>query len=139
MRISDWSSDVCSSDLHVGWFQAVGHRIIPVTPFSVQVLGGKGESEMATELAIPVDDDRGEFGIVGPRAPVEVVGADGRPGVVDYAGLGMHVDRDSCVILQAVDRDSVGELPQQVTHRSAATLQLRESSDRKSTRLNSSH
>src|SRR3546814_7100443 len=28
MRISDWSSDVCSSDLIFGWFAAAGGKII---------------------------------------------------------------------------------------------------------------
>ena len=42
--------------------------------------------------------------VVGPRAAVEVVGADRGPLVVDDADLGVHVDRGAGVVLQAVER-----------------------------------
>ena len=47
----------------------------------VEVLGGQGEPERRGAYVVPaaVDHDRGQLGVVGPRAAVEVVGADAWP------------------------------------------------------------
>ena len=86
---------------HAGRLDAVGHRVVGV---AVEVLGGQRQPQRPGVVAGGVDHDRGQLGVVGPRAPVEVVGADRRPGVVDDAGLGVHVDRRARVVLDAVDR-----------------------------------
>ncbi len=42
-----------------------------------------------------------------PRAPVEIVGADHHPEVVDHRDLGVHVDGCSLCVLEVVHRDSL--------------------------------
>ena len=74
---------------------------------AVEVLGGEGEPQAPRVVARRVEHDRRQLGVVGPRAAVEVVGADRGPGVVDDAGLGVHVDRGAGVVLDAVDGDPV--------------------------------
>ncbi len=54
-----------------------------------------------------VVDGAAEFGVVGPRTEVDVVGPDRGPHVVDHAHLGVDVDGRSGVVLQAVHRDPV--------------------------------
>ncbi len=49
-----------------------------------------------------VQDGAAEFGVVGPGAAVDVVGAHRGPDVVDDAGFGVDVDGGAAVVLQAV-------------------------------------
>ena len=48
-----------------------------------------------------------QLGVVGPRAPVHVVGPDHQPHVVDDADLGVHVDRSAVVVLEVAHEDAV--------------------------------
>ena len=108
---------------HAGRLHAVRHRVLGVV--AVEVLGGQRQPQRPGVVAGGVDHDRGQLGVVGPGAAVEVVRADGRPGVVDDAGLGVHVDRRALVVLDPVDGDPVGRDPRHVEHRAPPPQELR--------------
>jgi hypothetical protein len=44
---------------------------------------------------------------VGPRTPVEVVGADNQEDVVDDTHLGVDIDRCFVFVFEVVDRDAI--------------------------------
>src|SRR3546814_18396822 len=48
MRISDWSSDVCSSDLYVGAQRGIEARIVPPTGLPMTLLPGRGIARRLT-------------------------------------------------------------------------------------------
>src|SRR3546814_11225804 len=52
MRISDWSSDVCSSDLHSTFFGPLKYAILPQHLEEDEVLAGTGWVEAGTYIAI---------------------------------------------------------------------------------------
>src|SRR3546814_4008874 len=112
MRISDWSSDVCSSDLNVR--QTIGLTDKPeVSPQSVydmseETLGGYARLDFGTSGAIPID---GNIGVRVIKTKLSINGNQKVDGVVGPAFW---------------DSSYVSALP-------SANL------DRKSTRLNSSH
>src|SRR3954447_11328813 len=67
-------------------------------------------SRRVTWLALVVDvvdDGARELGVVGPRAPVHVVGSDHHPDVVDDAHLGVDVDARPRVVLEVADQHPV--------------------------------
>ena len=47
------------------------------------------------------------LGVVGPRSPIEIVGADNHPHVVYDAHLGVDIDGPARLRLEVVDRDAV--------------------------------
>ena len=55
---------------------------------------------------VGVEHGTRQLGVVRPRTPVQVVGADFEPHVVDHANLGVHVDRRAVHVLEVVDRDA---------------------------------
>src|SRR3546814_2453397 len=80
MRISDWSSDVCSSDLSIA---------LP----AVRAAGAKDRARMTGcghEVAVPVSDASG-----GHHAAVAALGADGRAGFQPAAGCAIAAGRFS--------------------------------------------
>ena len=112
---------------HLGRIEAVAHRRLEAT-FAhlvepVEVLGGEGEPQVAGVGL--VEDDGRELGVVGPRAAAEVVRAGAGPDVVDDADLGVDVDGDAGVVLQAVRRHAVGSDVHQPADRAVTTEQLR--------------
>src|SRR3546814_4505128 len=118
MRISDWSSDVCSSDLH--------KRCGTVT-------GGHDRS-----AAVTTGPDRSAAVRNGRRRP-QTVRADRPWSAVAGDGLGL-VDGQDMVDLHAVAGQramrvfDIGEIEAEAGRRAAVEI-----GDRKSTRLNSSH
>jgi len=62
---------------------------------------------------------------MGPGAPVDVVRPDDGPRVVDDAHLGVHVDRGTRLVLQAVDADPVSSGRIQRLQRLGAAQQVR--------------
>jgi len=54
-----------------------------------------------------IDHRARELGVVRPRSPVEIVGADDQQHVVDDAHLGVQVDRCAVRILEVVHRDAL--------------------------------
>src|SRR3546814_15800418 len=89
MRISDWSSDVCSSDLPVGVEIGID---LPHPVAAHQPLGAAGPFDAVDEVAEPVDDARELMQRIGGRADF------GQP---DIARLGPGLD----------DRNDVAERP----------------------------
>src|SRR3546814_6584238 len=76
MRISDWSSDVCSSDLPQGNFRADGKELLvggDVFPEVAEVLGGEG---MAVRPAMPLAQLQGETAAVLDLKPLQDVRHD---------------------------------------------------------------
>src|SRR3546814_3460502 len=76
MRISDWSSDVCSSDLPQGNFRADGKELLvggDVFPEVAEVLGGEG---MAVRPAMPLAQLQGETAAVLDLQPLQDVRHD---------------------------------------------------------------
>ena len=78
------------------------------------VLGGR-----VVEVAAVVDHGAGDLAVAGPGTPVEVVGADAGPAVVDDAGLGVHVDGQALLVAQAEHRDAVAARLEDRAHRQA--------------------
>ena len=76
-----------------------------------------------------LDDGAGDLGVVTPRPPVEVVGADGEPLVVDDADLRVHVDRGVVLVDQVVDRDARAAGGDERAHHVAAADRARRSRD----------
>ena len=62
---------------------------------------------LARQAPFEIDHAAADLGVVGPRATVEVVGADGHPHVVDDAHLRVHVDRGALVVREVEDRDPI--------------------------------
>src|SRR3546814_12788672 len=61
MRISDWSSDVCSSDLQEGDDQDE-RQIVPVGNVDVRLLAPRERAQIKDEIGHP-DDDEPDIGI----------------------------------------------------------------------------
>src|SRR3546814_4203837 len=136
MRISDWSSDVCSSDLLRGDFGAVDRRAV-----DAEVAADRRQVE-AGEV-----EDLGDPGVGQQRLQIgRVVAALGELHEVADAVAGGELQQAQPVASEvethglAVDgnRPAEGEAPRQV-----ASVQVNfrsgHAEDRKSTRLNSSH
>src|SRR3546814_3504922 len=113
MRISDWSSDVCSSDLRVGDRAGAAivlqHLVRPGIREAGEQVGG-AVAEIGDEMAVELDQERGAT--LGDQV----------------AGAAQGVD------LVALDVDL-----RQVRRHLLAPEDRIQSQDRKSTRLNSSH
>src|SRR3546814_13337116 len=60
MRISDWSSDVCSSDLAELIFQPFGVGLDVIAPFKAASEAGAGEIDQHLRLAFPVAREAGQ-------------------------------------------------------------------------------
>src|SRR3546814_14753048 len=100
MRISDWSSDVCSSDLRTAWERMVSHRRFSTMPrCSLVVDLALDEAELDDGEAD--DDDHEDDGLRGRAAEIladEAVGVD----LVDedlgrFAGAALgQIGRASC-------------------------------------------
>src|SRR3546814_6595278 len=85
MRISDWSSDVCSSDLDLGAFgrEALDHPVLGIMPRIVDMLDrpGGGETVGGQQHAVAARQEQ----------PAPPVGADGMAGI-DMIGK-IEIDR----------------------------------------------
>src|SRR6478736_566218 len=57
----------------------------------VEMLASEAQTSLAGQAPVEVDHAAADLGVVGPRAPVEVVGPDGHPRVVDDADLRVHI------------------------------------------------
>src|SRR3546814_1373424 len=76
MRISDWSSDVCSSDLHLGLFeQADRARGVDQR----QILRGRDDHRAGGLVAL----DHGELDVAGARRQIDDERVDVAPARVD--------------------------------------------------------
>src|SRR3546814_9470577 len=116
MRISDWSSDVCSSDLFRGRAAICGKPPPSPTPFSGVHPMSRFDSRSTTDEVLAGVDLRGKR--------ILVTGVS--------AGLGVETAR----ALAARGADVVGAA-RDLAKAEGATAAVR--ADRKSTRLNSSH
>src|SRR3546814_6805375 len=112
MRMSDWSSDVCSSDLRVGWLQTMEEpqSFNTVLKFSSSSKGGLGDALPAGTVRFYMKD------------------ASGAPQFIGENSIG-HTPMGSELALATGEAFDV---------KVKTTVQSRER-DRKSTRLNSSH
>src|SRR3546814_13145688 len=89
MRISDWSSDVCSSDLVAVWHSPSG-----TPPGDGSALGGPQEGR---PLAAAVEHEVGAGGVGGERAGQEDHGAGDVVGRAEPGGgHGGEIGRASC-------------------------------------------
>src|SRR3546814_3924991 len=116
MRISDWSSDVCSSDLPLGRLFIAG----AVRDLHQHLLVGRGlEGHIAARVAAR-NVARAGLHVAGADAPADIVAGRLAEGAERGEGLREFGDEISAVGAVPVFRYSANE-------------------DRKSTRLNSSH
>src|SRR3546814_6821614 len=133
MRISDWSSDVCSSDLLVGALAGQDDLVAAVPDEARQQEQGRRCRAQHRPLGMP--DDIGE-----DRRHVAV--ADAQTGVAGIQGLGGGVLVHGLVeraVLEA-DRKGVERHPQAPAGDGGDDSGIEGAAeDRKSTRLNSSH
>src|SRR3546814_9752351 len=121
MRISDWSSDVCSSDLAVVAEATLRARIAAKTAASAAIAEGHGGIAVAVDLAAVI------------LRALRLVGQQ----VVRLGDVGEFLRRLG-IVLVLVGMQFLGELAiGGLDLRIARTL--RNAQDRKSTRLNSSH
>lgn len=79
-----------------------------------------GRVEGFTVVVPAVNHGAREFRIVRPRASIEVIRTDGGPHVIDYADLGVDVNRCSCFVLQVVDAHA--RTPRGLDHRQGSGL-----------------
>src|SRR3546814_8657548 len=94
MRISDWSSDVCSSDLEIGAYRHVGAQRVAVALFGELVRQiGFYPNEIA--LGDEVDDTRNGVGAIGGRctAGQDVDSLDQRQRAVVKVDTAVHFGR----------------------------------------------
>src|SRR3546814_5840719 len=123
MRISDWSSDVCSSDLVAGAVPDVrgGLAAADVVVAPLQLAGGIQNKVLeAMAMARPV--------IASPQAAEGIDAVDGRDIIVANSG-----EDETAAILALLENKS------RAVHIASAARARMEARDRKRTRLNSSH
>src|SRR3546814_7617657 len=113
MRISDWSSDVCSSDLQVGG-QVPGVFLLAGIPLGVPVLGNAqadaGRMNFMTHELVPLADDDGDVAGALEDAGAATLGARHetlqRRTFVDHDGLDLQFVDVSALVVLGVDRKS---------------------------------
>src|SRR3546814_10260015 len=128
MRISDWSSDVCSSDLSAIRIPDVEHRCL---------CEHIGAAETRGVLRIAFDLGRSAFMTFDQNAVGVAVDTDGagvKLRLADTELLGSHAHRHDRFCRWTTTRGDTAEC-----HRGRGIAQEIASVDRKSTRLNSSH
>src|SRR3546814_6443284 len=113
MRISDWSSDVCSSDLNADW-----------KPTLVLAVGRRSVAGCASILA-----HQGSTGRLSHYA--------GKGSCLSKAPYGAHHERG----MGQAGRNKVGDtsIEPARSHACSVAISSQRATDRKSTRLNSSH
>src|SRR3546814_8104730 len=115
MRISDWSSDVCSSDLEISDLSSIREsRQCPIAPHEFAL------SHQSVRVALAIDDHHRHepLAIQPPENP--------HPIQVDFLVFSAHICADPAL--------HVPRIPEEF-----GLLCLQEPIDRKSTRMNSSH
>src|SRR3546814_4684111 len=120
MRISDWSSDVCSSDLTVGYSEAEAHHAGLETDSRTLTLDN-------VPRALANFDTRGFIKLVAEAGSGRILGVQA---VTPEAG---EIIQTAAIAIRA--RMTVQDLANQLF----PYLTMVEGLDRKSTRLNSSH
>src|SRR3546814_8918632 len=148
MRISDWSSDVCSSDLLERGRGSVATVLVQRGTLKVgDIFVAGGEWGRVRALVNERDEQIQE---AGPATPVEVLGLNGTPlagddfTVVENEGRAREIaeyrqrsrrEKE----FAATGRGTLEQMMSRIKEGEASELPVVVKSDRKSTRLNSSH
>src|SRR3546814_3262392 len=140
MRISDWSSDVCSSDLFFRPSKALSHRDAE----GPRLVGRKAEPRPSAALAVESEPRIFVEQIVHIDRDFELVGKLDPRAEVDQLIIGqLEVERRRRADRRAAEGEAVDEGPRIVFLVAglgvAAADMLEGGGGRKSTRLNSSH
>src|SRR3546814_14270199 len=61
MRISDWSSDVCSSDLEVAWYAAMRERFPGRTMFGLSLIDEADQNLSYNGLTLRLDQEMRDY------------------------------------------------------------------------------
>src|SRR3546814_4355972 len=100
MRISDWSSDVCSSDLEAGGHELVSHDVRSRPALRRGLLLEGTEAEDVVDVPVGVDDRAEPVGVPGAKALVVrrradlVAGVEQQEAPVGVEGGGVAERRD---------------------------------------------
>src|SRR3546814_10511946 len=162
MRISDWSSDVCSSDLVHGTMQGEDHSVADKGPAAGKAAMGFGAAIvqiLLLDMVFSIDSILTAVGMT-DHLPVMIVAVIFAVGVMLFAAdpLGNFIARNPTVVMLALGfllmigvvliADGFGaHVPQGYIYTAMAfsagvealNIAARRRRDRKSTRLNSSH